>query len=563
MEKNIFELIKTSNLNQIKKVFNPEYRKNKDDNGVYLTFYAALRGKLDIFEYLLSQNVPVKGSDNSKNTILFYAIKGNNLDIIKLIIEKNINIEQLNKIGASAVCYVDKSTDPKIIEYLIKNGLDINKKYKIIQKKEKKYYIERNLLFYAIKQQNFKIIELLTTKKVNFSTSLFNENENTKTKMFYYILYYGNLKIVKYFIDANIKTKLPKDDIKKIINKYIDNDDVLLLKFILNDLEYDSNELKFGPNNRYDILTYSIINKRLKIVKLLLDKGIENNYIDEYYYKPINYSVKYSEIEILKLLENTDLNYIIYPEETLLEMASQNNDKEIIKYLLYNDNLDFNFEFKYDVELDFDDEISCVCDVKNLLNPLITNNLGISFIKRAVKQGVKIHNSHILLAIENTRLDILKFLIKAGTNIDLLKENEIKTETIISFLIKQVDNNNLVDVLTLAVKQNYLIYYVLKYEYKEIFKSLNLNSKDVIPKFNIKNKLLIPSDSEQKEIKNNMILDFGTRIFNIYYDKDLDRTIYIDNYGIEYKNLPKTAKKDDSLKSEKAISFFNKYKGFL
>ncbi len=564
MEINIFELVRNASLMKISKSFDAKKRKLKDENGAYLSFYAAFRGKLEIFKYLLSQNVPTKGSDNNKNTILFYAIKGNDLEIIKLILEKNININQLNKMGASAVCYIDKDTKPEIVEYLIKKGLKINTKYKIVNRlNKKKYFKERNLLFYAIKSQNLKLIEFLISKKVNFSTSLFEQYDNSKKKMFFYILHYGNLKIIKLFIEANINTKLSKLDIKILVGKYIKEQNYILLKFIIDDLKYDIKGLKFGKDNRYNALTYAIKYQNYKMVKLLIDYGFETDEIDEYYYKPISYSAKYQSLEILKLLENTDLNYIIYPSETLFEIAAENKDKEMIKYLLYNNDVNFDFEFNYDVILDFGEQITLVSDIKNLLSGLIANDFTISYIKRIVKLGVKIHSVHILQAVYRKQVILLKFLLKEGRELDLLYENEIKTETILSFMIKKIDVKALLEVLEIAIKNNYLIYYVLKFEYRDVFKKLNLKSKDIIPKFKIKNKLLIPTESPLKKIKNSFILDYGNRLFKVYYNREINNFIFIDNNGIEYKSLPKASKKDNHSKTSRVISFFKKYKNFL
>ena len=164
----IFNLVKDSNLSKIKKVFDSKLRKEKDENEAYLTFYAAFRGKLDIFEYLLSQKVPIRGSDKEKNTILFYAIKGNNLEIVKLILEQNINVNQLNKFGASAACYLDKDTKKEIIELLVKNSLNINTKYKIFYNNQRKFYTERTILLFALKAKNKDVIQFLIEKRVNF-----------------------------------------------------------------------------------------------------------------------------------------------------------------------------------------------------------------------------------------------------------------------------------------------------------------------------------------------------------------------------------------------------------
>ena len=564
METDIFELVKSASLREIKKVFDIKFRKLKDSEGAYLSFYAALRGKSEIFKYLLSENVPVKGSDNNKNTILFYAVKGNNPDIVKLIIQKNIKVNQLNKMGAPAVCYIDKNTKPEIIEYLIKEGLKINTKYKIREIHDKRvYYKERNLLFYAIKSHNLKIISLLISHKVNFSTSLAEEYSKSKKKMFFYILYYGNLKLVQQFISANINTKLAKNDIQIIADNYISENKYILFKFITEELKYNVKDFKFGKSGRYNALTYAVRYKSFKIVRLLLKQGCKTDIIDEYYYKPVCYAVKYKSLEILKLLEEGNLNYVIYPSETLPEIAAENKDKEIIKYLLYHNEINFDFEFNYEINIDFGKEITLVANVKNLLSELITNDFTISYIKRALKNGVKIYNVHILLLIYKEYWTILKFLIKKGQAINLLQENEIKTETILSFLIKKANLKVLLEVLPEAIKNNYLIYYALKFEYEDIFKSLNLNSIGVIPEFNIKNKLLIPDAEPQKEIKSNFILDFGNRLFNVYYDSEAGNFIFTDNNGIVYKNLPKPSKKDNYQKAVKMISFFNKYKNFL
>ena len=569
----IFNLVKDSNLSKIKKVFDSKLRKEKDENEAYLTFYAAFRGKLDIFEYLLSQKVPIRGSDKEKNTILFYAIKGNNLEIVKLILEQNINVSQLNKFGASAACYLEKDTKREIIELLIKSGLNINTKYKVFYNNQRKFYTERTILLFSLKAQNKDVISLLIEKRVNFSTSLVSQETGIKKKMIFYILYYGNLRIVRHFLESGINTKLNKLDIRIIVNSYIKTGKFDLLKLILHELKYKIEDFKFGKDNRYNALTYSIKNNRENITKLLVDYGFDDDEVDDYFYKPICYAVKHNELNTVSLLSGGNLNYVVDPCYTLLEMASENENKKMVKYLLDNTKFDAKKEFDTEVNLDFGPEISVVYDVKNHLNSLISNNFGISYIRKAIKRGAQVHDVHLLLAIMVHRIDIATLLIKTNKKIDLLKENEINTETILSFMIKRCDIDAILDFLKIAIKDNYLLYYILKFEHEEVFNKLNLLSNNVIPEFNIEkiyNPIISLIDEEEQveaEIEeevivpeNHLILDFGTRIFQVYFCNKTKNFIITDNKGISYKNLPKRAKKDDREKADKAISFFNKYK---
>jgi len=573
----IFDLVKNSSLAKIKKNFNLKLKKEKDENEAYLTFYAALRGNLDIFKYLLSQKVPIRGSDREKNTILFYAIKGNNTDIVKLILEQSINVNQLNKFGAGVACYLDKETKVEIIELFIKSGLNINTKYKIYYNNQKKFYTERTILLFALKAKNTKIIKLLVDKRVNFSTSLLMQEKNIKKKMFYYILYYSDISIVRYFIKNGINTKVNKNDIKSLANLYLKNNNLDLMKLILNELNHEIKDFKFGKDNRYNALTYSIKNNSSDVTKLLVELGFDNDSVDDYLYKPICYAVKHNEIKTVELLSSDNLNYVVDPCYTLLEMASENKNKNMVKYILNNSKFDAKQEFNTEVQLDFGPEISIVYNIKNHLSSLINYDFGISYIKKAIKRGAKVYDVHLLQAITQQRIDIATLLIKTNKEIDLLKENEINTETILSFMIKRCDIDSILDFLKIAIKENYLLYYILKFEYEEVFNKLDLHSNNVIPEFNIKkpNPIIPLIDeeeddnfennieeelSEEQIPSNHFILDFGSRIFQVYFsNKDKD-FIIIDNKGISYKNLPKAAKKDNYQKASKSISFFNKYK---
>ncbi len=359
MSSDIFKKIKTSNLKTIKEAFLTENKKEKDEFGAYLSFYGAKRGKKEIFDFLFNNNVPIRGSDNEKNTILFYAIKGNNLHIIKQILTKNIKLDQTNKFGAGAILYINKYTKIEIIEYLISKGLDINQKFTVNFSKNKIY--QRNLLFYAIKYNHFSLIKFLVKNKVNFSTSL--DCNNQKYKMFYFILYYGNIKTIQFFIEQGINQKLNKENIKKLVKRCIETSNLDVLKILL-EINKDIMDFHYGKNNRYTTLNYAIHLNQFKIVNFLLKTYPNIIKIDEYYFKPIHYAVKSANKSIFRLFKD-DVNAIIDPSITCLELACKlpqnKNKQEIINEILENKNFDFTFEFYFENEgIDFSEEISTI-----------------------------------------------------------------------------------------------------------------------------------------------------------------------------------------------------------
>lgn len=260
--KDIFELVKTATLEEIKKLIESDKTlvKSKDFKKRTLIMFASERGDAEIFNYLLSKKAPPKGSDSEKNTALHYAVKGNNFEIIKALIDKNLKIEQENKVNNKAIDLINRKTSLEIFNLLIDT-----------MKADKSDFFYKSLYL-----GNLEIAKHLTS--IGFSSEL---NEKQLIKIFEYN---NDLELVKFMV-TELKVDISKNFIidsfgeLNIIQHYID--------------KLGSRQL--GTNESDD-------SEKLKIVKFLIENGADINYLDHGNRDAMYYALKNNILEIAELL---------------------------------------------------------------------------------------------------------------------------------------------------------------------------------------------------------------------------------------------------------------------
>ena len=132
----------------------------KDKNGQNLMHYAAKKGQIELFDFLLTKGGELNSEDNKSFTPIFVAIENNNLNLMKYLInEKNISANSKTKQNLYLLHCVSKFEHVKSLKYLIYKGADIN------------IYNEINgsPLEIAINFNNVKAVKVLIDNKVDIS----------------------------------------------------------------------------------------------------------------------------------------------------------------------------------------------------------------------------------------------------------------------------------------------------------------------------------------------------------------------------------------------------------
>jgi len=381
MKKNIFELVKEGEIAEIREAVenNKALLKEKDFNKKNLIMFAAQRGDEEIFNYLLKEKAPFKGSDNEKNTSLHYAMKGNNFNIIKTLIDKKIKVEQVNKKNEPAIISINKDTTPEIMELFLKKH-DLNEIY------ETEYY-KGNILYFVAMKGNVKLLEFIFDKGIKIGEnnyiyiSLKNGNvENaeflfskgivadlTEQELINIISSNNNLNIVKFLVeklnmDMSKNTIIDSFDELNILQHYINEyylPDDKKLEIVVYLIEHGA-DINYLDHGKRDAMYYALKNNNLEIAEILLKKGasyeIFSNYLikfDDYYYDNLRRDIKLSTIKfVLKKLKKEDLqkvtetlNKVIMKKPELIDNFIKYSNFDDMKYFIDFLNLDVENQY--------------------------------------------------------------------------------------------------------------------------------------------------------------------------------------------------------------------------
>ncbi len=329
------ELVKTGSLEDIKKYVETldkdslkTLMKFKDEEKRTLIMFAAQRGDLYIFNYLLKNKAPHKGSDSEKMSSLHYAMDGNNIEIIKTLISKKVKIDQLNKYNKPAILYLNKDTSLDIIKLLTD---DFKKVYEVrapVLYREK-YFNKRELTYFAVTSGNLELLKYLESLGIDILKPIVSYHQETWTvgkteekSILFYALHYQQLEIAKYLISKGVDTKLDEDSLKKIFEiavrgtfgSFIRNNEVGNLKmmiFLLEDLKIkDIDKIIVSNFDKLNPFLYSIDRGQLELVKYLAKDRELLKSLDDHKRDAVYYAIKGNYVDILDFLLEEESSFI-------------------------------------------------------------------------------------------------------------------------------------------------------------------------------------------------------------------------------------------------------------
>lgn len=294
---------------------------------------------IKLIKYLLKKGANVNPKYESWNTPLIVAIETKNLDIIKLLLKHGADINTANSNNVTPLYYSfgflgtnNKFTDEKfkIVKYLIKNGAKL----------------DEESLYNAIRTKSLKLINFLISKGAKL-------NKNTKNLDYEFKLAakLGIISIFKKLIELKNTKKVISKSFFEAVGRKNNQDMVNYLISLGVDINYIDEAT--GKN----ILIKLIESNDMKLVKLIVRKGGNVNFISKYGYTPLMAAI--NNLEITKYLIRNKAKVNLYNpkyNQNLLSYAISmgNNNNDVIKYLikkrasvknaLYNASIKFNEE---------------------------------------------------------------------------------------------------------------------------------------------------------------------------------------------------------------------------
>ena len=96
------------------------------DNGRTLFMEAALKGRVDVCEYLVKkQSANINARDHDESTALILAAYHNNLHAVKLLLNYDVNIKAKNKDGSHAAYIAALHGNSQILKTLVEKDKDV------------------------------------------------------------------------------------------------------------------------------------------------------------------------------------------------------------------------------------------------------------------------------------------------------------------------------------------------------------------------------------------------------------------------------------------------------
>lgn len=397
---------------------------------IKLYTYAFIHYKINILNYLINNFDIEKYNLNLPfRTIFLNCIKYNNYQLIDIIIKKVNNYNWLN----ISVLY-DKDNN-NIFTYLIKNY------YEYLN-------VDEDLFFNILYTGNLKCIKIFIE---NYKGII--KYENITDDDYIILMNYDNPKLMNYIYSLH---KIDFYDNNYIIKTIISMNKFNILKWILTKFKNEKKHI-----NKYYFYYVSILYKNLNIIKILykFDNNEEfNDYIIEY----LTFASCVDNLDIFKWFENkvmkTDLLLYKY---NIINSAITVNNITILKYILDTYDIDINFNDGIIIRVSFDyvanDIIKILFEKYNTIDVLVKNEIIMRY------------------AIENADIDIINLLYNYNNNFNLSIDNEYlfriscKTDNIevVKWLFEK--NNN----IDYSLNNHEIFYYVCDQNYYEIASFFN------------------------------------------------------------------------------------------
>ncbi|MGB4268281.1 MAG: ankyrin repeat domain-containing protein, partial [Spirochaetota bacterium] len=250
-----------------------------------------------------------------------------NISLISLFLKNGADIHKVDELGQNCLF---KTYNIDTIRYLIENGANVNQAeiygtlpvFNVTWNYDlAKLYIEsgsdiyhkdmngRTVLFYALSDDNYKLIQYLIKKDDGIVKD--EDNDGYNTLIWYSALGKGDLRVLKLLLECGLEINGQN---KKGLNA--------LIVSIIN--------VKFHKKEKY------LLSNNIRYIKLLIERGIDVNHKDDYGNTALHCAIRVErEIELLKLLLDNGAKVDIKNKkgETPLDIAIKKGDKVIINLL--------------------------------------------------------------------------------------------------------------------------------------------------------------------------------------------------------------------------------------
>ncbi len=295
---------------------------NAQDNWGDTPLTSAVAGnKADVAKFLLSKGANANLANDDKEMPLHFVVRYNDLQLLEdlyLVTDVNIN-EHLN--GNTPLSTASKYGHPEIIKFLLDRQADPN------------IADEENILPIHIAAVNghLEALKLLIPETKNINAV---DDEGSTTLL---NAVYGNKEgVVKYLLEQNANANIPDMNEQLPLYWAVDQENIENVKLLI---PYTDNINAQNDKGSTVLHIAAHIKNNPGIMIYLLDKGAKfviNNKGES----PFHTAAKQKNLKALKILierfPTEDINLENYEDMTPLGFARENNDDEMVQFLLAN-----------------------------------------------------------------------------------------------------------------------------------------------------------------------------------------------------------------------------------
>ena len=471
----------------------------KKGEDIHLKYNNALRTSLinknlEIAKYLIDNGANVNdiqedaqdGEEHFYSYMIDEEIGLMNIDIVKFLFKNGANIS-----GYSMLQAIDNN-NLEMVKLLFKNGANINNSDSNIDSDKEVYINTKNYVYInwdTIRLNSnisLPLIEASDKRYIEIVDFFIDNGLNEISINFHLLNHYiinDNLEKVKYFIDNNINFEL-----SNLFGRAVTNKSIKIIIYLLQSNLFD---------NLKNLIRGFIRDLRLlhnlDIIKIIYNISPEF-FFEEYdkkKFQPIySYSYKNKEIDI-DILNffvskfDIDIDSVENYSHSLIEIASENGDFEMVKYLA---------TYKYANVNNISRALINASDFDNIeiANYLYENGANI-FSKRYHRMNI---------AIKNNDLDEIKILSHKDSN--LLKFNNNTGYKTFNNLLCKAAKNNCIDIIKFLITLPNLLFISYNTACLEALKNNHLKTAlDLIKNFPKSEKFFIGVDCIRKLIYKN------------------------------------------------------------
>jgi ankyrin repeat protein len=290
-----------------------------NDFGAQILYFASENGYDSIVESLMARKINPNIELGQLRFSIIEASEAGHSEIVKMLVEGGADPNVITKFDYTALMYASMEGYSEIVKTLLDAGADPNKEME-----------EETALTFAVEENEPEIVRLLIDAGADYNLKM-----QERTPIVYAIQRHND-ELVRVFIDAGADVKAKGENGIPLLNLACEYRDNLEAVRALLEAGADPNEANYFDDRRP--LYYAIRSGSFEMVKLLITKGAEINFVIKYddSHTPLTQAVDNGRIEIVVLLLEKGADVFKtggYYDKTALDIAKDKRNLDLVNLL--------------------------------------------------------------------------------------------------------------------------------------------------------------------------------------------------------------------------------------